>query len=235
MAKPKANSDQEQSSTPTEKTVDIVVENSNDNILSSIDNYLLYIRQNIRDILNFDGLMYSEPMDIKKIYPAFTYKQFIYILNRLYDRVYSQNLELLQEPPYIKPLLNDIYNNSKIRYNIPKVELAYKVYFRLCSFYGFVCCWEPFLSLTGIAQETLESWLSSGRSAILKVARENNKNSVITDFENSAAPLLRMASANYKHGLTTPLQEREAQAAVEVLPDLLTIAQDKKALPGGEN
>ena len=66
MAKPKVNSDLKQS-THTDYTVDIVVEYSNDNILSSIDNYLLYIRQNIRDILNFDGLMYSEPMDIKKI------------------------------------------------------------------------------------------------------------------------------------------------------------------------
>jgi len=224
---------QEQTKSISENPVQ-VVENSNVNILNNIDNYLQYIRENIRDILVFDNLQYSEPMDVKKLYPAFTYKQFIYILNRLYDRVYSQNLELLQEPPYIKPCIYNIKNNSKIRYNIPKVELAYTVYYRLCNYYGFVCCWEPFLSLTGIAQETFESWLSSGRSEVLKIARENNKNSVITDFENSSAPLLRVVSANYKHGLTTPIQEREAQAAVDVLPDLKALAERKKALPMSE-
>ena len=213
-----------------------IIENSNNQILSSIDCYLQYIRDNIQQIINDDNLQYSDPMDRKKIYPAFTYTQFCYLLGRLYDRVYSVNLELLQDPPYRKPLLYNKYNNPNIRYNVSKVELAYEVYNKLCAFYGFVCSYEMFTELVGIDYGTLTEWLTSGRSNLLKKARENNKKAVITKFENSGAPLLQLAAGNYKHGLNTPQQERTEAAALDVLPDLLALTENKKtALPGPDN
>ena len=73
----------------------IIVENSNENILNNIDNYLQYIRDNIKQIIVDDDLKYSDPMEKKKIYPDFTYTQFLYLLSRLFDRVFSVNTDLL--------------------------------------------------------------------------------------------------------------------------------------------
>lgn len=203
------------------------VENSNDYILSNIGAYLEYIRETIKKIIADEGLQYAEPMDKKKIYPAFNYIQFQYLLSRVFDLVFSVNTELLF-----------IYYNNKYnkKYDIHKVELCYEVYYRLCSFYGFVCSIEGFYIFSGIDKETLLEWLSSGRSNLYKKALENSKNTVLSGFENSQVPILRLAAGNYKYKLNTPTQEHQEAAAVDVLPDLLAISGTKeKALTDSKN
>ena len=191
------------------------VENSNTYILSNIGAYLEYIRETIKKIIADEGLQYAEPMDKKKIYPAFNYIQFQYLLSRVFDLVFSVNTELL----YI--YYNDKYNK---KYDIHKVELCYEVYYRLCAYYGFICSIEGFYKFSGIDKETLLEWLSSGRSNLYKKALENSKNTVLSGFENSQVPILRLAAGNYKYKLNTPIQEHQEAAAVDVLPDLLAIS-----------
>lgn len=196
----------------------VIVENSNNNILSNMDAYLQYIRDNINQIIIDDGLKYSDPMDKKKVYPAFTYTQFLYLLSRLFDRVYSVNTELLYNA------YNNKYNKS---YNTDKVMLAYEVYYRLCGYYGFICSAEGFYILSGIDVNTLQEWLSSGKSNLLNIMRKNAKNSTIARFENSPTPLLNLAAANYKYNINQHETTHEGAAVLEALPDLL-------ALPGAE-
>lgn len=208
----------------TEKGNIEVVEDSNESILSSIENYLAYIRQTIKQIIIDDELKYSEPMDTKKIYPAFTYTQFLYLLSRVNDRVYSINKELLYN--------NNI--NSKCLYDVQKVEKAYKVYFKLCQYYGFTCAAEPFYTMTGIENTTFMEWLSSGRTNLFKTMQENAKNTVISRFENSPVPLLQLAAANHKYRLAEPVKERTEAVAVDVLPDLLALSDAQKLLNDSE-
>lgn len=196
----------------------VIVENSNENILSNIDSYLQYIRENINQIIHDDGLQYSDPMDKKKIYPAFTYTQFLYLLSRVFDRVYSVNTELLYNA------YNNKYNKS---YNVDKVKLCYDVYYRLCGYYGFICSAEGFYIFSGIDVNTLQEWLSSGKSNLLNIMRKNAKNTVISSFENSPVPLLKLAAANYKYNINQHETTHEGAPVLEVLPDLL-------ALPGAE-
>lgn len=196
----------------------IRIEDSNKNILNNTDNYLQYIRENLQQIIIDDGLKYSDPMDSKKIYPAFTYTQFLYLLSRLFDRVYNVNKELLYN-----------INNYHV-YDVLKVEKAYNIYYRLCQFYGFSCAVEPFFTLTGICRDSVIEWLSSGKSDLFKKMQENAKNTVISRFENSPVPLLQLAAANHKYKLSEPIQERTTAAAVEVLPDLLTLAEQKSQI-----
>lgn len=201
------------------------VENSNDYILSDIGAYLEYIRETIKKIIADEGLQYAEPMDKKKIYPAFNYIQFQYLLSRVNDIVYKPNLELLCQP--------QIYNNyNKPLYDNKKVELCYEVYYKLCAFYGFICSVEGFYLFSGIGENTLREWLSSGYSDLLKKALENSKKATISSFENSQVPILRLAAGNYKYKLQTPPNDHQEAAAVDVLPDLLQLAGiSKKALP----
>jgi len=198
----------------------VIVENSNDNILNNIDIYLSYIRETIKQIIIDDDLKYSDPMDKKKVYPAFTYTQFLYLLSRLYDRVYSVNLELLCKPC--------IYNNyNKPFYDPIKVKKAYDVYLRLCNYYGYNCSIDPFCKMVGIEEHTLREWLSSGYSPLFKIMRENAKKDTVARFENSTVPLLNLAAANYKYNINQHETTREGAPVLEVLPDLL-------ALPGAE-
>lgn len=204
-----------------------VVQDYNIRVLEDIELYLQYIRETIKQIIVDDGLKYSEPMDKKKIYPDFTYTQFLYLLSRVFDRVYSVNTALLY----------DSYNNkySKV-YNTRKVELCYEVYHRLCGYYGFICSIEGFYKFVGIDRETLLEWLSSGKSELYKKAIENSKNTVLSGFENSQVPILRLAAGNYKYKLNTPIQERQEAVAVDVLPDLLAISGTKEnALTDSKN
>lgn len=200
-----------------------IVQDSNESILNNINYYLEFLREKIKEIIAADGLQYSEPMEKKKIYPAFTYTQFLYLLSRLYDTVYSVNKELL-------------YNNNKLRsYDEKKVKLAYEVYFRLCQFYGFTCAVEPFTNMTGVSYDILLIWLSSGKSNLLKNMRDNAQNTVISRFENSPVPLLQLAAANHKYNLSQAIQEREEETVLEVLPDLLALTDSKKELTGDEH
>ena len=194
------------------------VVNSNDNILSNEQEYFLYILDNVKRICSDYGIKYAGIVDSRKSHPDFTYNQYLFILAELKTRVYSVNRELLCDN-YI-----NIYNPN---YNHSKVELAYSIYNKLCKYYGFNCTDTPFYDMTGIEESRLYEWLSSGTSCLLKTIKENAKNNVLTEFENSSIPILKLASANYKHGLTTPQQEKEVQAAVDVLPDLQALTQRK--------
>ena len=201
----------------------IIIENSNENILNNIDNYLQYIRDNIKQIIIDDDLKYSDPMEKKKIYPDFTYTQFLYLLSRLFDRVFSVNTDLL----YI--YYKDKYNKQ---YDMEKVKLCYEVYYKLCFYYGYNCNIEPFCIMTGIDYNSLQEWLTSGRSNLITIMLKNAKDSAVSRFENSRNPILSLAAANYKYQLQTPEQVRESVVAVDVLPDLLALsANTKKALP----
>lgn len=197
------------------------VENSNINILNNIDNYLQYLRDEIKKIIIDDDLKYSDPMDKKKIYPAFSYTQFLYLLSRLYDRVFSVNLELLCD-------YNHINNINTHNYNVDKVRLCYEVYYRLCVYYGFNCTMEPFYSMSGIDEGTFKEWLSCGKTDLYNIMLKNAKNATIARFENSRNPLLSLASANYKYNINSPQNERQEAAAVDVLPDLLQLTKDQK-------
>lgn len=210
--------------TPTknpDKPITGEVVNSNDNILSNEQEYFIYILDNVKRICSDYGIKYAGIVDSRKSHPDFTYNQFLFILAELKTRVYSVNRELLCDN-YI-----NIYNPN---YNHSKVELAYSIYNKLCKYYGFNCTDTPFYDMTGIEEARLYEWLSSGTSVLLKTIKENAKNNVLTEFENSSIPILKLASANYKHGLTTPQQEKEVQAAVDVLPDLQALTQRRQGL-----
>lgn len=206
------------------ETLTGTIENSNDYILNNIGAYLEYIRENIKQIIINDGLKYSDPKDKKKEYPDFTYTQFLYLLSRLYDNVYSVNLELLHDPAYYN------YNNNKKPYNIDKVKKAYDVYLRLCNYYGFNCTPEPFLKMIGMGINTLKEWLSSGRSDLLKIMQENAKNDTISRFENSTTPLLNLAAGNYKYKLNEAQTDNTPAGIIATLPDLLSLPDAQKAL-----
>ena len=204
------------------KPIQGIVENSNDSILRNEQEYFIYILDNVKRICSDYGIKYAGVVDSRKDHPDFTYNQFLFILAEIKTRVYSVNRELLCDN-YI-----NIYNPN---YNHSKVEKAYSIYNKLCKYYGFNCTDTPFYDMTGIDEGTLYNWLSSGVSNLLKTIKENAKNNVLSEFENGSIPILKLASANYKHGLTTPLQEREQVAAVEVLPDLLQLPGTEKS-PG---
>ena len=206
---------------PTDQEVVEVVD-SNENILNSEQNYFMYILDNIKQIIRDYGLKYSETVDSRKSHPDFTYNQFLFLLAELQTRVFAVNTDLLSDG-YI-----NIYTP---RYNVQKVEKAYNIYNKLCKYYGFNCTDTPFYEMTGLNEPILQEWLSCGRSQLLKKIKENAKNNVLSEFENGKIPILKLASANYKHGLTTPLQERETDSIADSLPDLLAIPACKKGLP----
>lgn len=228
MPKAKTNGSMANDYTPSKP--DIVMDDTK-MILSNMDYYLSYIRQEIRQILIDDDLHYSEPMDKRKVYPAFTYIQFQYLLLRLYDRVYSVRYELLCIDGYNPPLSpNDgkpMHNLYK--YSIPKVEMAYNIYHRLCVSYGYICSVEPFYSMVGIDEATTMAWLSDGRSNLVNLMIKNARNATITGFDNSHVPLLKLASANYRYRLNTEsAEDKERDMIADNLPDLLALPSAKK-------
>lgn len=195
-----------------------VVQDYNIKVLDDIELYLQYIRDTLKQIIVDDDLKYSEPMDKKKVYPDFTYTQFLYLLSRVNDRVYSVNTALLCDS------YSDKYNKI---YNMHKVELCYEVYYRLCRFYSFVPSSEGFSIFSGIDEATLREWLSSGRSALFSKIIKNAKNTVVSKFENSRVPILQLAAANYKYSLNTEHQaDRDSGQVLEALPDLLALPDD---------
>lgn len=205
----------------TDNAITGVVEDSNINLLQNIEAYFQYIRETIKQIIIDDDLKYSDPMDKKKIYPDFTYTQFLYLLSRIYDRVYSVNLELLCKPC--------IYNNyNKPYYDTLKVKKAYEVYYRLCQYYGYVCTAEPFYTMTGLSENIVREWLSSGYCDLYNTMLKNAKNTVVSRFENSRVPLLQLAAANYKYNLNQHETMHEGAPVLEVLPDLLALPEAEK-------
>lgn len=198
------------------------IENSNDYILHNIGAYLEYIRETIREIIQNEGLQYAEPMDKKKIYPAFNYIQFQYLLSRVYDLVFAVNLELLHPPNYNK--YNKLYDHNK-------VKLCYIVYQKLCAYYGFICSVEGFYIFSGIEERTLKEWLSSGINDLFKIMSQNAKNTVISNFENSPVPLLKLAAGNYKYKLNEAQTDNTPAGIIDTLPDLLALPETKNALP----
>lgn len=196
-----------------------IVENSNDRILKDISVYLEFIRGKIQEIIKSDGLKYSDPMDKKKIYPAFNYIQFQYLLSRVYDLVFSVNLELLHPPNYNK--YNKLYDHNK-------VKLCYTVYQKLCAYYGFICSVEGFYIFSGIEERTLKEWLSSGVNDLFKIMSENAKNTVISNFENSPVPLLKLAAGNYKYKLNETKEDHTPAGVIATLPDLLALTDTQE-------
>jgi len=202
-------------------------------LLQSMDRYLAYIRQQIRQILIDDEMEYCEPMDKKKVYPAFTYTQFQYILLRLFDRVYSVRYDLLCKDGYTPNMaMPNAYTNNISKYynyDMVKVKKAYTVYLMLCKYYGYVPSVEPFLDMTGIDDKSLKEWLSNGQSDILNVMLKNAKNATITRFDNSSVPILNLASANYRYKLNTEsAEDKERDMIADSLPDLLALPSAKK-------
>ena len=192
-----------------------VVQDYNIKILEDIELYLQYIRDTLKQIIVDDGLKYSEPMDKKKVYPDFTYTQFLYLLSRVFDRVYSVNTELLC----------DVYKDKHNKlYNMHKVELCYDVYYKLCQYYGYVASLEGFNAFSGIDEVTLREWLSCGRTPLFNKIIKNAKNTVVSRFENSRVPILQLAAANYKYSINTEHQtDRDSGQVLEALPDLLAL------------
>lgn len=233
MPKPKVKPNTDEQNMPN---TPIYVEEADDTdsniLLSNTDRYLSYIRQQIRQIIIDDDLHYSDPMDKKRIYPAFTYLQFQYILGRLYDRVYSVRYDLLCKdgytPKFVSP--NNINNIHKLYdYDTVKVKKAYDVYLKLCQYYGYIPSVEPFYSMTGIEDSVFKEWLSAGRTDLLNFMIKNAKNATITGFDNSHVPLLKLASANYRYRLNTEsAEDKEHDMIADNLPDLLALPSAKK-------
>ena len=192
-----------------------------DLILNNIGAYLEFLRAEIKQIIIDDNLKYSDPMEKKKIYPDFTYTQFLYLLSRLYDRVYSVNLELLCKPC--------IYNNyNKPFYDPVKVQKAYDVYLRLCNYYGYNCSIDPFYKMVGIEEHTIREWLSSGYSPLYKIMQENAKKDTVARFENSPVPILRLAAGNYKYKLNEAQTDHTPAGIIDTLPDLLALTDTQE-------
>ena len=199
-------------------------------LLADSSRYLAYIRQEIRQILIDDDLHYSEPMDKKKVYPAFTYIQFQYILGRVYDRVYSVRYELLCKDGYIPCKALPYGSDYKLYdYDVKKVEKAYNVYLKLCQYYGYICSIEPFSLMVGIDDTVFKEWLSQGRTDLINTMLKNARNATISSFDNSNVPILKLASANYRYKLNSEASEDQEQAMItDHLPDLLALPKTER-------
>ena len=178
------------------------MENANNEILNNQERYFFYIREHIEKIIIDYDIQYTEVKDERKIYPKFTKKQFIIICQAVYNRVYKPNTELLKDSIYTS------------RYNIPKVELCYKVFSMICSYYNIIFNIELFIIYSGIEKSLLVEWLNSGKSQLYKniIADINS----FDDFSmlNSDNSLLRVYYRNNRE-----VQRIEAGSS-EKLPDL---------------
>ena len=192
-----------------------VVENANTELLQDQERYFFYIWDNVEQIIQDYNLQYTEIMDNKKSYPAFTKKQFVMILKTLYIRVYKPNKELLY---------NNYYNNKYV-YDVHKVELCYTVFNSLCLFYSITPNIELFCFFSGIDKNTLQEWLNSGKSKILmQIYAETD---AIDGFSmlNSENSLLRFYYRNNRE------IDKTEEGSAGILPDLQALppsAQDEQ-------
>lgn len=179
-----------------------ILENANDNLLQNQERYFFYIKQQIENIIEDYNIQYTDIRDEKKIYPKFTKKQFILICQAVYNRVYKPNTELLKDSIYTS------------RYNIQKVELCYKVFFMVCSYYNITYNIELFIIYSGIEKKLLIEWLNTGKSQLYKniIADINS----FDDFSmlNSENSLLRVYYRNNRE------IQRIETGSCEKLPDL---------------
>lgn len=197
------------------------IENTTQNLLNNEQYYFSFILETIQQIIKDYGLKYSGIVDSRKEHPDFTYNQFLFLLAEIKTRVYDTDLELLHD---------NYINKYNPNYSIPKVEKAYNIYNKLCKYYGFNCTESPFLDMIGLDDMTIKNWLNSGRSDLLKRLKENATKGVLSQFENSQVPLLQLAVANHKRGLSQTLTEHDEHNTIKQLPDLLGLSQDKKPL-----
>jgi len=179
-----------------------ILENANDNLLQNQERYFFYIKQQIENIIEDYNIQYTDIRDEKKIYPKFTKKQFILICQAVYNRVYKPNTELLKDSIYTS------------RYNIQKVELCYKVFSMICSYYNITFNIELFIIYSGIEKKLLIEWLNTGKSQLYKniIADINSFDDL--SMLNSENSLLRVYYRNNRE-----IQRIEAGSS-EKLPDL---------------
>lgn len=203
---------------PNNNNTDIPkIENTTQNLLNNEQYYFSFILETIQQIIKDYGLKYSGIVDSRKMHPDFTYNQFLFLLAEIKTRVYDVDISLL-------------FYDDKKRYDISRVEKAYNIYNKLCKYYGFNCTEFPFYDMIGIDKNILMDWLSSGKSMLLKIIKENATKGVLSEFENSQAPILKLAVANHSHGLAQQNTEHTETPTIEQLPDLLSISQSKKPM-----
>jgi len=190
-----------------------IVENANENLLNSQERYFFYIKSQAEQIIKDYNITYAEVMDNKKTYPKFTRKQFIIILEALQERVFKANKDLLF-----------INNSSFYKYDIKKVEMAYKIFKLLCVFYSITPNIAMFSACTGVSEETLKGWLNTGKSLLYNVILQDTENIDDVEMLNSANSILRIYHRNNRQ------QERLQEGNADILPDLLLPASDQKQL-----
>jgi hypothetical protein len=190
-----------------------VVEDGNIELLKSPERYLKYLIFLTSEIIKDYAIEYHDIKDERKKYPKFTQRQFTLILGVLKSRVFDSNITMLKD---------DIY---KSRYNISKVELAYKVFDMYCLYYNMTSTVQLFCAFTGIEKKLLIEWLNLGKSNLYLDIRENTRN--LDDFLmlNSDNALLRLHYRNNEE-----IEHIQAQNE-NILPDLLLSDNAKMSLP----
>lgn len=178
------------------------MENANSELLQDQERYFFYIKQQIENIITDYDITYTEIKDDRKTYPKFTKKQFILICQALQNRVYKPNKQLLKDDIYIT------------RYNIYKVELCYKVFTMICSYYNMLFNADLFIIYSGIERENLMNWLTSGKSRLWQKIIEDSNNFDNLSMLNSENSLLKVY---YRNNQEIQRIEEGSQAA---LPDL---------------
>ena len=191
-----------------------ILENANDNLLQDQERYFFYIKQQIENIITDYDITYTEIKDDRKTYPKFTKKQFILICQALQNRVYKPNKQLLKDDIYIT------------RYNIYKVELCYKVFTMVCSYYNMLFNADLFIVYSGIERENLVNWLTSGKSRLWQKIIEDSNNFDNLSMLNSENSLLKVY---YRNNQEIQRIEEGSQA---ILPDL---SSPEKSITGGQN
>lgn len=195
-----------------------IVENANNELLQDQERYLKYILQNVQEIIKDYNITYNDVKDNRKTYPAFTTRQFIFILTALNKRVYAANTMLLRD---------DIY---KSRYNIFKVELCYSVFKSFCMFFNMGFNVNMFVVYSGIEKALMIQWLNTGKTRLYANILQESHDFDDIEMLNSRNPLLRLHYRNNEK-----IDHVEA-GTMEALPDLqaakmsLSDAQDNIVL-----
>ena len=179
-----------------------IVEDANEKLLNDPERYFFYIRDAVKQIIADYEIEYCDIKDDRKKYPAFTKKQFIFILSTLYTRIYAVNYTLIKDNIYIS------------RYDIAKIEKAYNVFKNICLYYNITPSLEGFTIMCGIDVKTLQYWLSLGKSGLYRTILEDIAGFDDFTMLNSDNSLLRVYYRNNKQ------IEHIQEGSGEALPDL---------------